>query len=279
MFEVVYKDIAEKEEYINTIKKVLEQCFKEEKIENSKLYVTITLTDGENIRKINKEYRNIDKATDVLSFPMFEKDELVQKIKEKSFEHEDVLGDIVISIPKVEEQAKEYGHSFERELSYMVVHGFYHLMGYDHIKEEDKKEISPNGDIKKKAAEPQSPSPEKESAEQRCKSDYRIYGEFKKVKLLETEYSKLAERMGKSSCEDYIARLDGWLAEGNTKKNHYATILNWWRRDESNRKAKETNISKLVPQIYNWQQNIKISGTLALRKSAAHFLNFLYQLF
>lgn len=112
----------------------------------------------------------------------------------------------------------------------------------------NKKEISPNGDIKKKAAEPQSPSPEKESAEQRCKSDYRIYGEFKKVKLLETEYSKLAERMGKSSCEDYIARLDGWLAEGNTKKNHYATILNWWRRDESNRKSKETNISKLVSQ-------------------------------
>jgi len=74
---------------------------------------------------------------------MFEKDELVQKIKEKSFEHEDVLGDIVISIPKVEEQAKEYGHSFERELSYMVVHGFYHLMGYDHIKEEDKKEMRP----------------------------------------------------------------------------------------------------------------------------------------
>ena len=112
----------------------------------------------------------------------------------------------------------------------------------------NKKEISPNGDIKKKAAEPQSPSPEKESAEQRCKSDYRIYGEFKKVKLLDTEYSKLAERMGKSSCEDYIARLDGWLAEGNTKKNHYATILNWWRRDESNRKSKETNISKLVSQ-------------------------------
>ena len=139
MFEVVYKDIAEKEEYINTIKKVLEQCFKEEKIENSKLYVTITLTDGENIRKINKEYRNIDKATDVLSFPMFEKDELVQKIKEKSFEHEDVLGDIIISIEKVKEQAIEYGHSFERELSYMLVHGFYHLMGYDHIKEDDKK--------------------------------------------------------------------------------------------------------------------------------------------
>jgi len=141
MFEVVYKDIAEKEEYINTIKKVLEQCFKEEKIENSKLYVTITLTDGENIRKINKEYRNIDKATDVLSFPMFEKDELVHKIKEKSFEHEDVLGDIVISIPKVEEQAKEYGHSFEREFAYMLVHGFYHLRGYDHMVEEEKAQM------------------------------------------------------------------------------------------------------------------------------------------
>ena len=105
--------------------------------------VSVRFVDNEQIRELNKQYRNIDKETDVLSFPMFEKDELVQKIKEKLFEHEDVLGDIVISIPKVEEQAKEYGHSFERELSYMVVHGFYHLMGYDHIKEEDKKEMRP----------------------------------------------------------------------------------------------------------------------------------------
>ena len=112
----------------------------------------------------------------------------------------------------------------------------------------DLKEISPNGDTKKKAAEPHPLPPKKESAEQRCKSDYRVFGEFEKVKLLETEYSKLAERMGKSSCEDYIARLDGWLAEGNSKKNHYATILNWWRRDESSRKAKETSASKAVPQ-------------------------------
>lgn len=143
MFEVIYKEIEEKEEYEETIKKVLEQCFKEEKIENSNLYITITLTNPENIREINKEYRNMDNATDVLSFPMFEKDELEEKINNKSFEHEEVLGDIVISIPKVEEQAKEYGHSFERELSYMLVHGFYHLMGYDHIKEEDKKEMRP----------------------------------------------------------------------------------------------------------------------------------------
>ena len=80
----------------------------------------------------------MDRATDVLSFPMFEKEEIENKIKNNDFEHEDVLGDIVISIEKVEEQAKEYGHSFEREFAYMLVHGFYHLMGYDHIEEADK---------------------------------------------------------------------------------------------------------------------------------------------
>lgn len=143
MFEIIYQDIEENKEYEDTIKKVLEQCFKEEKLENSKLYITITLTNSENIRKINKEYRNIDKATDVLSFPMYEKEELEEKIAKQHYEHEDVLGDIVISIEKVEEQAKEYGHSFERELSYMIVHGFYHLMGYDHIEEEDKKKMRP----------------------------------------------------------------------------------------------------------------------------------------
>lgn len=138
-FELVYKDIEEKKEYKEVVEKVLTRCFEEEKLENSKLYITVTLTNPENIRKINKEYRNIDRATDVLSFPMFEKDELDEKIRKNNFNHIDVLGDLVISIEKVEEQAKEYGHSFERELSYMLVHGFYHLMGYDHIKDEDKK--------------------------------------------------------------------------------------------------------------------------------------------
>ena len=139
MYEIIYEDIEEKKEYEKVISKVLVECFKEEKLIDSKLYITITLTTPENIRKINKKYRNIDKETDVLSFPMFQKDELDEKIKNKDFLYEDVLGDIVISIDKVERQAKEYGHSFERELSYMVVHGFYHLMGYDHIEEKDKK--------------------------------------------------------------------------------------------------------------------------------------------
>ena len=138
-FELVYKDVEEKKEYKEVIEKVLTKCFEEEKLENSNLYITVTLTNPENIRKINKEYRNIDRATDVLSFPMFEKDEL----EEKDYEHIDLLGDLVISKEKVQEQSKEYGHSFERELSYMLVHGFYHLMGYDHIKEEDKKKMRP----------------------------------------------------------------------------------------------------------------------------------------
>ena len=142
-FEIVYKDIEENKEYEEVIKKVLTKCFEEEGLENSKLYITVTLTNPENIRKINKEYRNIDRATDVLSFPMFERKELEEKIKTNNFPFQDILGDLIISVEKVKEQAIEYGHSFERELSYMLVHGFYHLMGYDHIKEEDKKEMRP----------------------------------------------------------------------------------------------------------------------------------------
>ena len=143
MYEIIYNDIEENKKYDEIVKKVLEKCFKEEGLEKSNLLITVTLTTPEDIRKINKEYRNIDKATDVLSFPMFEKNEIEQMVKKQEFEHEDVLGDLVISVEKVKEQAEEYGHSFERELSYMLVHGFYHLMGYDHIKEEDKKEMRP----------------------------------------------------------------------------------------------------------------------------------------
>lgn len=138
MYQLEYLELEENKEYENTIKKVVEQCFKEEKLESSKLYISITLTTPKHIHEINKQYRNVDKETDVLSFPMFEKDELDEKIKNEDFENEDILGDIVISIERVKKQAEEYGHSFERELAYMIVHGFYHLMGYDHIKEEDK---------------------------------------------------------------------------------------------------------------------------------------------
>lgn len=141
--QIEFLDIEENNKYKELINTVINKCFEEEKLENTKLYISITLTTPENIRNINKEYRNIDKETDVLSFPMFEQEEIKEIINSKQHLVEDVLGDIVISVKKVQEQAIEYGHSFKRELSYMLVHGFYHLMGYDHIKEEDKKEMRP----------------------------------------------------------------------------------------------------------------------------------------
>ena len=133
--EIEYLDLEKNTEYEEVIQKVLEKCFYVEKMQNFKVYISITLTTPENIRNLNKKYRNIDKETDVLSFPMFEKSEIPNL---KNLEFEETLGDIVISIERVRQQAIEYGHSFERELAYMVVHGFYHLMGEDHIEEQDK---------------------------------------------------------------------------------------------------------------------------------------------
>ena len=139
LFEITYWDVEENKKYFEIIEKVIYESFKTEKLLDSNLYVSITLTIPEHIREVNKKYRNIDKETDVLSFPMFEKVEIENKIKENDFQNIDILGDMVISIPKVKKQAVEYGHSFERELAYMVVHSFYHLIGYDHINEDDKK--------------------------------------------------------------------------------------------------------------------------------------------
>ena len=147
MYEITYLNLEKgQEDWEDIVQKVLNKCFEEEGLLDSKLIMTITFTTPEEIRKINKKYRKIDRTTDVLSFPMFEKEELKEKIKNEDFLYEDVLGDIIISIDKVREQAEEYGHSFERELSYMLVHGFYHLMGYDHIEEEDKKLMRPKED-------------------------------------------------------------------------------------------------------------------------------------
>ena len=137
-YEIEYLDVEENSEYDKVIEKVINKCFEIESLTESNLYVSVTLTNPENIKKMNLQFRNIDKETDVLSFPMFEKEELEVKKEKKDFQNYDILGDMVISIPKVKEQALEYGHSFERELAYMVVHSFYHLLGYDHIEEKDK---------------------------------------------------------------------------------------------------------------------------------------------
>ena len=133
--EINYENIEQSNQSEELLNSVIKTCFETEALDKTDLYVSVTLSDEEYIHKINKTYRNIDKSTDVLSFPMFNKDE----IPSFSTGIPDVLGDIIICIPIVERQAVEYEHSFKRELAYMLVHGFYHLMGYDHIKEEDKK--------------------------------------------------------------------------------------------------------------------------------------------
>ena len=139
LVEINYEGIEQNIEYEKIIKQVLTTCFKEENMDKLGLYVSVTLTCPSYIKKINNEYRNIDKETDVLSFPIFEKYEIDDIIEKQKNMLSDVIGDIIISVDRVKEQAVEYNHSFERELAYMVVHGFYHLMGYDHITEEDKK--------------------------------------------------------------------------------------------------------------------------------------------
>ena len=133
--DIEYLNVEPNDIYSNLTEKVINKCFETENLTDKNITISIIFTTPIDIQAYNKEYRNIDRATDVLSFPMFEKDELQ---KEKSIVPE-VLGDIIINLSQVKMQADEYGHSFERELAYMLVHGFYHLMGYDHIKEDDKK--------------------------------------------------------------------------------------------------------------------------------------------
>ena len=133
--EINFLDVDETREYDEIVGQVIKKCFEEENLLNKNLYVNIVLTTPQNIRNINKEHRGIDEETDELSFPMFEKDE----IKNLKLEKEDVLGDVVISLEQIKKQAEEYGHTLKRELAYMLVHSFYHLMGYDHMNEEDKK--------------------------------------------------------------------------------------------------------------------------------------------
>ncbi len=122
---------ADWEEKIN---KVAAICLKEEQIPEE-AEVDLLFVDNETIREMNREYRDKDSATDVLSFPMYEADEEIDD------EGEILFGDIVISLERAQEQCEEYGHSLEREVMYLLVHGLLHLAGYDHMEEEEKKEM------------------------------------------------------------------------------------------------------------------------------------------
>ena len=136
MIEISYNQIDEKVDE-ELLKKVVQTVLEVEQVKHD-MDIYITLTNNEEIHTINKEYRNVDKPTDVLSFPMYERNEIYKLKEEKESDVEEILGDIIISIPKVKEQADEYGHSLERELAYLLTHGMLHLLGYDHMIEEEK---------------------------------------------------------------------------------------------------------------------------------------------
>lgn len=103
--------------------------------------VSVLITDNDEIRSLNKKYRHVDSATDVLSFPLFEEDDNSEEPLFFNETEEIILGDIIISAERALEQSEDFGHSFLRELSYLLVHGILHLLGYDHQTEEDKKNM------------------------------------------------------------------------------------------------------------------------------------------
>lgn len=106
--------------------------------------ISVLLTDNAEIRTLNALHRNIDRATDVLSFPMFVYDEegqIVEEYADYNQTGELCLGDIVISMERAAQQAEEYGHSFEREVGFLTVHSMLHLLGYDHETPEDEEEM------------------------------------------------------------------------------------------------------------------------------------------
>ncbi|MBP2026344.1 putative rRNA maturation factor [Acetoanaerobium pronyense] len=122
---------------LDTLEKVIQHSLEEEEI-NYEVEVSLTLVDNLEIKELNNKFRGMDKSTDVLSFPMYEKHEL-KEMKTKNNIGEILIGDIVLSLEKASEQAEEYGHSFEREISFLICHSMFHLLGYDHDTEENEK--------------------------------------------------------------------------------------------------------------------------------------------
>ena len=122
------------EELIEKIKDIILECLDYEGYGDD-YDVSLSFVDNKEIHELNRMYRGIDRATDVLSFPMLSDDEFEIELEEKS------LGDIVISLERAFEQSIDYNHSFEREVCFLVCHSMFHLLGYDHDTEENTKEM------------------------------------------------------------------------------------------------------------------------------------------
>lgn len=129
MFEII-NETKEQIEELKYVEMVLNTAIEKEKV--GQVSFNVIIVDNEYIHKLNKEYRKIDRPTDVITFAL----EDYEDIKYEDFR---LLGDIYISLDKAKSQAIEYGHSFKREICFLAVHGFLHLLGYDHMEKEEEK--------------------------------------------------------------------------------------------------------------------------------------------
>ena len=125
------------ETYEAMITTVVNETIKQENLTNEMLECSFIFVDNEQLREINANYRQKDAVTDVITFAI--EDEMPGEIKIQGIPMPRMLGDVFISLPRTREQAERYGHSFERELSFLAVHGCLHLLGYDHIEPEEEK--------------------------------------------------------------------------------------------------------------------------------------------
>ncbi len=123
------------EEILKTMESAAAYCLELEDIDQERTEISVTFVEAEEIRELNRDYRDNDKVTDVLSFPQFD------DLNDIPDFGEICLGDVVICKERAEEQAEEFGHSFEREIIYLFTHSILHLLGYDHMEEEEKREM------------------------------------------------------------------------------------------------------------------------------------------
>ena len=126
----IFKNVDEEIKELETVEKVLYSAIEKEKLDN--VVFNLIIVDNKYIHELNKMYRNIDRETDVITFALEDEDTIIIPDNER------ILGDIYISIDKAKSQAEEYGHSLLRELSFLAVHGFYYLLGYDHQTKEEE---------------------------------------------------------------------------------------------------------------------------------------------
>ncbi|MCM3158348.1 rRNA maturation RNase YbeY [Bacillus subtilis] len=138
LIDIVDETGSVSEEMIKEVENLLQFAAEREGVQDQ-AEVSVTIVSNDDIHQINKEYRGKDAPTDVISFALEEEGE--GEIEIVGAEMPPVLGDIIISADRTREQAEEYNHSFKRELGFLAVHGFLHLLGYDHMTKEEEEEM------------------------------------------------------------------------------------------------------------------------------------------